>query len=376
MHWADPTTLEALGILIERLGDVPLLAVLTHRPEFEPPWTKYSYVTALDLARLAPTQSRELISNLTVGKALPDDLVEEIIAKTDGIPLFMEELTKTIIESGDLIDQGDRYVYARPFLSVAIPETLRDSLMARLDRVAAVKKDRCSRPLVIGREFGYELLAEIEMMSEAALVDVLARLVASELASCRGEIPESVYTFKHALVQDTAYDSLLKSQRMTIHGTDRAGARKALARERDWKPELLAHHYTAAGLFEAATPYWRRAGELAMQRFALREAITHLNNGLMLIEKMPPGPRRSPWSWSCARSWALPWSLSTVGGRAEVNRILEPIAWSLTRSTESPSGLYPGPPRTVGSLSVRGSACRVASDGREAARRPQGRRAR
>ena len=291
LHWADPTTLEALGVLIERLGDVPLLAVLTHRPEFEPPWMRYSYVTALDLARLAPAESRELISNLTAGKALPDDLVEQVIAKADGIPLFMEELTKTIIESGDLIDQGDRYVYARPFLSVAIPETLRDSLMARLDRVAAVKRI-AQVGAVIGREFGYELLAEIEMMSEAALVDVLERLVASELASCRGEIPESVYTFKHALVQDTAYDSLLKSQRMTIHGKIAQALEKRWPESRETKPELLAHHYTAAGLFEAATPYWRRAGELAMQRFALREAITHLNNGMMLIEKLPPGPRR------------------------------------------------------------------------------------
>ena len=239
MHWADPTTLETLGLLIEQLGAIPLLAVLTHRPEFEPPWLRHPYVTALDLARLAPTQSRELISNLTAGKALPDDLVEQIIAKTDGIPLFVEELTKTIIESGDLIDQGDRYLYARPFLSVAIPETLRDSLMARLDRVAAVKKI-AQVGAVIGREFGYELLAEIEMMSEAALVDVLARLVASELASCRGEIPEAVYTFKHALVQDAAYNSLLKSQRMTIHGKIAQALEKRWPESRDTKPELLA----------------------------------------------------------------------------------------------------------------------------------------
>ena len=332
MHWADPTTLEALGLLIERLGDVPLLAVLTHRPEFVPPWSRYAYVTALDLARLAPAQSRELISNLTAGKALPDDLVEQIIAKTDGIPLFVEELTKTIIESGDLIDQGDRYVYARPFLSVAIPETLRDSLMARLDRVAAVKRI-AQVGAVIGREFGYELLAEIEMMSEAALVDVLARLVASELASCRGEIPESVYTFKHALVQDTAYDSLLKSQRMMIHGKIAQALEKRWPESRDTKPELLAHHYTAAGLFEAATPYWRRAGELAMQRFALREAITHLNNGMTLIEKLPPGPRRDLMELEL-RTVLGPAVVAQHGwGQGEVSRILEP-AWSLAESLD------------------------------------------
>ena len=289
-------------------------------------------MTALDLARLAPAQSRELISNLTGGKALPDDLVDQIIAKTDGIPLFVEELTKTIIESGDLIDQGDRYVYARPFLSVAIPETLRDSLMARLDRVAAVKRI-AQVGAVIGREFGYELLAEIEMMSEAALADVLARLVASELASCRGEIPESVYTFKHALVQDTAYNSLLKSQRMTIHGKIAQALEKRWPESRDTKPELLAHHYTAAGLFEAATPYWRRAGELAMQRFALREAITHLNNGMMLIEKLPPGPERDLMELEL-RTVLGPAVVAQHGwGQGEVSRILEP-AWSLAESLD------------------------------------------
>jgi predicted ATPase len=140
-------------------------------------------------------------------------------------------------------------------------------------------------------EFTYELVAEIVMMSEAALADVLSRLVASELASCRGEIPQSVYTFKHALVQDTAYDSLLKSQRMILHARI-AQALERRPESRDNIPELLAHHYTAAGLFEAASPYWRRAGELAMQRFVLSEAMTHLNKGLMLMEKIPPGPKR------------------------------------------------------------------------------------
>jgi len=330
VHWADPTTLETLGLLIERLDDIPLLAVLTHRPEFEQPWSRYAHVTALDLARLAPAQSRELISNLTDAKTLPDDLVEQIIAKTDGIPLFIEELTKTILESGDLIDQGDRYVYARPLLSVAIPETLRDSLMARLDRVAAVKRI-AQVGSVIGREFGYELLAEIEMMSEAALADVLDRLVASELASCRGEIPEAVYTFKHALVQDTAYDSLLKSQRMAIHGKIAQALEKRWPESRDTKPELLAHHYTAAGLFEAATPYWRRAGELAMQRFALPEAITHLNNGMRLIEKLPAGPERDLRELEL-RTVLGPAVVAQHGwAQGEVSRILEP-AWSLAES--------------------------------------------
>jgi class 3 adenylate cyclase/tetratricopeptide (TPR) repeat protein len=331
LHWADPTTLETLSVLIERLDSIPILVLLTYRPEFEPPWLTHGCATSLNLARLDQAESRQLVSNLTRVNPLPAELVAQIIAKTDGVPLFVEELTKSITESGDLIKRGDRYLYAGSSDTVSIPDTLRDALMARLDRVAAVKRI-AQVGSVIGREFTYELVAEIVMMSEAALADVLSRLVASELASCRGEIPQSVYTFKHALVQDTAYDSLLKSQRMTLHARI-AQALERRPESRDTIPELLAHHYTAAGLFEAATPYWRRAGELAMQRFVLSEAITHLNNGLMLIEKMPPGPKRD----------LLELELRTVLGPAvvaqhgwahsEVSRILEP-AWSLVESLD------------------------------------------
>ncbi|HJX20943.1 MAG TPA: AAA family ATPase, partial [Steroidobacteraceae bacterium] len=330
VHWADPTTLETIGLLIDRLGGIPVLVVLTHRPEFVQPWSRYTWVTTLDLGRLAATQSRELISNLTAGKALPPAVVEQIIAKTDGVPLFVEELTKTIIESGDLVERGDRYHYAGTSFSVAIPETLRDSLMARLDRFAPVKRI-AQVGAVIGREFAYELIAEIEMMSEAALADVLSRLVASELAFCRGEIPDAVYTFKHALVQDAAYDSLLKSQRTLLHGKIARALEKRWPESRDTKPELLAHHYTAAGLFEAATPYWQRAGELAMQRFALPEAITHLSNGMILIEKLPAGPERDLRELGL-RTVLGPAVVAQHGwGQSEVSRILEP-AWSLAES--------------------------------------------
>jgi class 3 adenylate cyclase/tetratricopeptide (TPR) repeat protein len=332
VHWADPTTLETLGLLIDRLAGIPALVVLTHRPEFVQPWSGSPSVTTLDLARLAPKQSRELILNLTAGKALPSALVEQIIAKTDGVPLFVEELTKTILESGDLVEKGNRYLYAGSSVSVSIPETLRDSLMARLDRVAAVKRI-AQVGAVIGREFSYELIAEIVRISEAALADVLSRLVASELAFCRGAIPEAVYTFKHALVQDTAYDSLLKSQRMTLHGTIAQALEKRWPESRDTKPELLAHHYTAAGMFEAAVPYWRKAGELAMQRFALPEAITHLNNGLMLIENLPAGPQRDLQELGL-RTVLGPAVVAQHGwGQEEVSRILEP-AWSLAESLD------------------------------------------
>jgi class 3 adenylate cyclase/tetratricopeptide (TPR) repeat protein len=332
VHWADPTSLEALSVLIDRLDTIPALVVLTHRPEFKPPWQKYACVTTVDLARLSSTQSRKLVSNLTGGKALPAELVDQIVTKTDGVPLFIEELTKTILESGDLIERGDRYLYAGESVRVSIPETLRDSLMARLDRVADVKRI-AQVGAVIGREFGYDLVAEIVKIGEAALSDALSRLVASELASCRGAIPQAVYTFKHALVQDTAYDSLLKSQRMALHGMIAQALEKRWPESRDTRPELLANHYTAAGMLEAAVPYWRRAGELAMQRFALREAITHLGNGMSLIKELPPGSKRDLMELEL-RTVLGPAVVAQHGwAQSEVSRILEP-AWSLTESLD------------------------------------------
>jgi class 3 adenylate cyclase/tetratricopeptide (TPR) repeat protein len=332
IHWVDPSTLEALGFLLERLSSISILLVMTHRPEFESPWWKHPWVTALPLAKLSSTQSRQLVSNLIGGKALPAELVEQIVAKTDGVPLFVEELTKTIIESGDLVEREDRYVYAGTSVRVSIPETLRDSLMARLDRAADVKRI-AQVGSVIGREFGYVLVAEIVKMSDAALSDVLSRLVNAQLASCRGVIPDAVYTFKHALVQDAAYESLLKSQRMALHGVIAQTIEKRWPESRDSKPELLANHYTAAGRFEAAIPYWRRSGELAMQRFALREAITHLNNGMSLIEKLPAGSKRDLMELEL-RTVLGPAVVAQDGwAQGEVSRILEP-AWSLTESLD------------------------------------------
>ena len=332
IHWADPTSIETLSLLIDKLRGLPVMVMLTHRPEFKSPWSKYDWVTTIDLTRLSATQSRQLVLNLCSGKALPEELVDQIIAKTDGVPLFIEELTKTILESGDVVERGNRYLYAGSSVKVSIPETLRDSLMARLDRAADVKRI-AQIGAVIGREFSYDLVAEIVKMGEAALSDSLARLVGSELASCHGAIPEAVYTFKHALVQDAAYESLLKSQRMTLHGMIAETLEKRWPESRDTKPELLASHYTAAGLLEAAVPYWRRAGELAMERFALREAITHLNNGMALIEKLPPTSARDLMELEL-RTVLGPAVVAQHGwGQSEVSRTLEP-AWMLAESLD------------------------------------------
>ena len=215
-HWADPTTLEVLDLLIDRVRTVPLLVVLTHRPEFQSRWSEQGHVGALNLSKLTRTQSAAMVSTLAGGKALPAALLEQILTRTDGVPLFVEELTKSILESGELKEAGDHYEYAGSARAVTIPATLRDSLMARLDRFMPVK-EIAQIGAAIGREFSYELIAAVAPMPQAQLDDALAQLSESGLAFRRGTPPDAVYTFKHALVQDAAYDSLLKSRRQELH---------------------------------------------------------------------------------------------------------------------------------------------------------------
>jgi class 3 adenylate cyclase len=211
-HWADPTTLEVLDLLIDRVRTVPLLVVLTHRPEFQSRWSGQGHVGALNLSKLTRAQSAAMVSALAGGKALPEALFEQILARTDGVPLFVEELTKSILEAGELTEAGDRYEYRGAARAVSIPTTLRDALMARLDRFMPVK-EVAQIGAAIGREFSYELIVAVAPMRQAQLDDSLAQLTESGLAFRRGTPPDATYTFKHALVQDAAYDSLLKNRR-------------------------------------------------------------------------------------------------------------------------------------------------------------------
>ena len=277
-HWADPTTLEVLDLLIDRVKTVPLLVVLTHRPEFQSRWSEQGHVGALNLSKLTRAQSAAMVSALAGGKALPAALLEQILTRTDGVPLFVEELTKSILELGELTEAGDHYDYAGSARAVTIPATLRDLLMARLDRFMPVK-EIAQIGAAIGREFSYELIAAVAPMPQAQLDDALAQLSASGLAFRRGTPPDAVYTFKHALVQDAAYDSLLKSRRQELHGKIARVIEARFPNIKATEPEVLAHHLTAAGLAEAAIPLWQAAGELALKRMALTEAIAHLNRG-------------------------------------------------------------------------------------------------
>ncbi len=293
-HWADPTSLEVLDLLIGRLRTIPLLLVITHRPEFQSKWTMHAHVVALNLSKLTRAQSSALIAKLTNGKTLPADLLERILAKTDGVPLFVEELTKFILESGDLKDVGDRYEYTGDANSVTIPASLRDSLMARLDRHAAAK-EIAQIGAVIGREFSYDLVSAVAPMPQDALDRALVQLTDSGLAFRRGHPPEAHYTFKHALLQDAAYDSLLKSRRQELHGKIARVIEERFPDVKTTEPEVLAHHYSEMGLSDKAIPYWIQAGQRGLGRLALREAISHLNRALTLLETLDPTPQHDAW---------------------------------------------------------------------------------
>ncbi len=291
VHWIDPSTLELLGLVVERVQRLPILALITFRPDFLPPWAGQAHVTTLSMSRLGRRQGADLVARVTGEKPMPAEIVEQIVARTDGVPLFVEELTKTVMESGLLEDKGDHYELAGPLPPLAIPATLHDSLMARLDRLAPVK-EVAQIGAVVGREFSHELLVAVAPMSGNLLGDALEQLVNSELVFRRGAPPEATYTFKHALVQDAAYQSLLKSRRQQLHGRIAEVLEGGSPGVGETGPEVLAHHLTEAGLAARAIPYWRRAGELAAGRSGNVEAIAHLRKGLELIGTQPDGPEQ------------------------------------------------------------------------------------
>jgi len=266
-HWLDPTTTELFERVIERLQTLPVLLLVTFRPEFAPPWTSYPHMTSLTLNRLGRRHSTEMIAAVAGGKPLPEEILAQIWAKTKGVPLFVEELTKTVLKSGLLDDKGDRYELTGPLPPLAIPATLRDSLMARLDRLAPVK-EVAQIGAVIGREFTYVLLAALSPLEERALQEALSHLVGSELVFRRGTIPDATYSFKHAFVQDAAYGSLLKSRRQQLHARIAELLEDRFPEQVEPLPELLAHHCTQAGFVEKAINYWYRAGRRAMARSA------------------------------------------------------------------------------------------------------------
>jgi class 3 adenylate cyclase/predicted ATPase len=290
-HWMDPTSRELLDLAVERVRSLPALLVVTSRPEFDPPRIGQPQVTMLVLNRLDRREQTTLVAQTAGGKLLPDEVVSQILDRTDGVPLFVEELTKSVLESGVLREEADRYVLDRTLTPLAIPTTLQDSLMARLDRLASVRLV-AQIGAAIGHEFSYTLLRAVAPISEGELKAALARLVASELVFQRGAPPDAVYSFKHSLVRDTAYGSLLRGSRRQLHAQI-ADALESHSQELiDSQPELFAQHYGEAGLVEKSVAYWGRAARRSAAHSAMAEAAAQLQKGLDQLAHLPDSPRR------------------------------------------------------------------------------------
>jgi predicted ATPase len=290
-QWSDPTSLELYDLIIDRVPALRVLLIVTFRPEFAPPWTGRPHVTSLTLNRLPRRQRAEMIAGITGGKALPDEIAAQIIDRTDGVPLFVEELTKAVVESGMLTDAGDRHTAATPATPLAIPASLQASLLARLDRLAPAR-EVAQIGAALGRQFSHELIGAVAAMPPAQLDDALAQLVGAELIYRRGTPPDAEYTFKHALVQDAAYSTLLRSRRQQLHARIAATLEDRFPEMVAAQPALLAHHCTDAGLPEKAVAYWLTAGRQAWGRSATVEAVALLRRGLALVPALPEGDRR------------------------------------------------------------------------------------
>jgi predicted ATPase len=292
LHWVDPSTLELLSLLVDQGPTARMLALCTFRPDFTPPWTGRAHLTQITVNRLPRRQAVEVIRQVAHGKALPPEVVEQIVAKTDGVPLFVEELTKMVLESGLLQERDDGYALTGPLPALAIPATLHDSLMARLDRLAAVK-GLAQLGATLGREFASELLQGVSPWDEETLHRGLHQLIEAEIVYQRGVPPHAIYTFKHALIQDAAYQSLLRSTRQQYHQRIAQVLTERFPDTVETQPELLAHHYTEAGLTEPAIAYWQRAGQHASDRSAYLEAISHLTTGIALLRTLPETPEHT-----------------------------------------------------------------------------------
>jgi class 3 adenylate cyclase/predicted ATPase len=284
VHWADPSSLEFLSLLIEQIPTSKLLVVLTCRPEFTPPWKPRSHLSHLVLTRLGKKQVEVMIAKVGAGQALAPEVIEQIGSKTDGVPLFVEELTKSVLESLE----SPHHI---PF-RLSVPATLQEALLARLDRLAEARQV-AQLGATLGREFSYELLHAVSPLSEPVLQAALSKLVDAEILYQRGVGEQTRYVFKHALIQDTAYQSLLKSTRQQYHQQIAQALQARFPSTKATQPELLAHHYTEAGLIEQAIPYWHQAGQKSLERSAHTEAIRHLSQGLELLKPLPATPERT-----------------------------------------------------------------------------------
>jgi class 3 adenylate cyclase/predicted ATPase len=288
VHWIDPTSLELLHLIVDRAQALSILLVVTFRPEFSPPWLERSHVSAMALDRLTDERSA-LIAARTAGKALPPEILGQIATRAEGVPLFVEELTKAVLEGGAVQDRGDHFILDRSLQGGGIPVTLNDALMARLDRIAG-GKEIAQTASAIGREFSYEMIHAVSDQDDRSLQTSLDQLAQGGLLVRRGLPPQAIYSFKHALVQDVSYSSLLRDRRQHLH----ARIAQVLLDQRhgESRPETIAHHCTEGGLFEQAVQFWRKAGDQAARQYANQEAIAHYRRSLAVLERLAPSTAR------------------------------------------------------------------------------------
>jgi class 3 adenylate cyclase/predicted ATPase len=289
VHWIDPTSLEAVGRTVDRLKTLGVLLIVTYRPEFEPPWIGRPYVTALTLNRLGEREITAMIDRVTGNKALPESIRQDIIERTDGVPLFVEEMTKAVLEA-ESEGEAQRTTAAVPSPALAVPASLHASLMARLDRLGGPAKEVAQIGAAIGREFSHSLLAAVVCKPEVEFQSALDRLLAAGLIFRQGSLPHAVYLFKHALVQDAAYGTLLRHTRRSLHARIAAALETQFTDIAERQPELLARHCTEAGLIEKAVGLWGKAGQRSLERSALVEAVAQLAGAIDQIATLPSTP--------------------------------------------------------------------------------------
>ena len=283
VHWIDPSSREILDLTVERVASLPVLLVITYRPEFEPPWTGQAHVTLLSLNRLGRREGAALVGSLAGSALLPTEIMAEIVERTDGIPLFVEELTKSVLEA----DAADHRIGSP--VELGIPATLNASLLARLDRLGAAAKEVAQVGAVLGREFSYDLLVEAARRPDQELREGARRLAESGIVFCRGVLPNASFSFKHALVRDAAYESLLKTRRRLLHRRVAEVLARSSSDDAAFRPEVVAHHFTQAGMSSAAFEWWGKAGERALRASAHKEAVSHLKRALDLAAQFGEG---------------------------------------------------------------------------------------
>ena len=293
VHWIDPSSRELLDMTVDRVARLPVLLLITFRPEFVPPWTGQAHLTTLTLNRLGRREGAMLVERLAGNRALPDEITAEIVERTDGVPLFVEELTKAVLEAAVEGQDASETISRAALPSLAVPTTLHASLMARLDRLGTAAKEVAQIGAAIGREFSYQLLILVAQKNEEEVKASLARLSDAGLVFCRGAPPEANFLFKHALVRDAAYGSLLRSQRLELHARIANTIEAEFPDKAAAQPEVLGHHAEEAGLSAKAIGFWQKAGELAVRRAANPEAIKHFRRALSLLGEQPDTVERS-----------------------------------------------------------------------------------